>query len=138
MIPSGVNESELSTSFTDQLAADGIALKIGGYGKGLGTAQKTNFAPRVGFAYQVTPKLVARGGMGIFYNAFENQGYGPNDGENYPFVYNFNWSSVNDSTGIGAPGSEPQSMGYMLCGSTESCCDTVVWIFLYYVYSFRR
>ncbi|MGC1651043.1 MAG: carboxypeptidase regulatory-like domain-containing protein [Candidatus Sulfotelmatobacter sp.] len=111
LIPSGVNESELSTSFTDQLAADGIALKIGGYGKGLGTAQKTNFAPRVGFAYQVTPKLVARGGMGIFYNAFENQGYGPNDGENYPFVYNFNWSSVNDWTGIGAPGSNPNPWG---------------------------
>jgi hypothetical protein len=107
LIPSGVNPSELSTSFTDQLAADGIALKIGGYGKGLGRPQKNNFAPRIGFAYQVSPKLVARGGMGIFYNAFENQGYGPNDGENYPFVYNFNWSSVNDWTGLGAPGSNP-------------------------------
>jgi Carboxypeptidase regulatory-like domain/TonB dependent receptor len=107
LIPSGVNPSELSTSFTSQLAADGIALKIGGYGKGLGRPQKNNFAPRIGFAYQVSPKLVARGGMGIFYNAFENQGYGPNDGENYPFVYNFNWSTVNDWTGVGAPGSNP-------------------------------
>ena len=107
LIPSGVNPAELSTSFTSQLAADGIALKIGGYGKGLGRAQKHNFGPRFGFAYQVTPKLVARGGIGLFYNAFENQGYGPNDGENYPFVFNFNWSSVNDWTGVGAPGSNP-------------------------------
>jgi hypothetical protein len=28
----------------------------------------SNFAPRVGFAYQLTPKLVARGGFGIFYD----------------------------------------------------------------------
>ncbi len=115
LIPSGVNPSELSTSFTNQLAADGIALKIGGYGKGLGTPQKNNFGPRFGFAYQVSPKLVARGGIGIFYNAFENQGYGPNDGENYPFVYNFNWSSVNDWTGLGAPGSNPNPWG--TCGT---------------------
>ena len=79
-----------------------IALKIGGYGKGLGRPQKNNFAPRFGFAYQVTPKLVARGGIGLFYNAFENQGYGPNDGENYPFVFNFNWSNVNDWTPLGS------------------------------------
>ena len=43
LIPSGVNPAELSTSFTSQLAADGIALKIGGYGKGLGTPQKKQF-----------------------------------------------------------------------------------------------
>lgn len=39
---------------------------------GLGHSQLTNFAPRVGFAYQFTPKLVARGGFGIFYGGFEN------------------------------------------------------------------
>jgi len=101
LIPSGVNPANLSTSFTNQLAADGIALKIGGYGKGLGTVQKNNFGPRIGFAYQATPKLVVRGGAGLFYNAFENQGYGPNDGENYPFVFNFSWSNTNDWTPLG-------------------------------------
>jgi hypothetical protein len=39
---------------------------------GLGHSQNTNFAPRVGFAYRLTPKLVARGGYGIFYGGFEN------------------------------------------------------------------
>jgi len=39
---------------------------------GLGVSQKTNFSPRFGFAYQLTPKLVARGGYGIFFGGFEN------------------------------------------------------------------
>ena len=70
------------------------------YGKGLGTSQKANFAPRVGFAYQVTPKLVARGGFGIFYNGFENRGYFPNLGENYPFQFQFH-SQVRNQTNTG-------------------------------------
>jgi Carboxypeptidase regulatory-like domain/TonB dependent receptor len=108
LLPGNVDQSQLSTSFVNQLAADNIQLKVGGYGLGLGNPQKTNFAPRIGFAYQVTPKLVARGGWGIFYNAFENQGYGPNDGENYPFVFNFNWTATNDYTSLGTdPGVNP-------------------------------
>ncbi len=39
---------------------------------GLGHSQLSNFSPRVGFAYQLTPKLVVRGGYGIFYGGFEN------------------------------------------------------------------
>jgi outer membrane receptor protein involved in Fe transport len=38
----------------------------------LGSAQKTNFAPRVGFAYRVTPTLVVRGGYGPAYGATRN------------------------------------------------------------------
>jgi len=43
-----------------------------------------------------------RGGFGYFYNSFENQGYGPNIGENYPFVYNFSYGpkSASSNTGI--------------------------------------
>ena len=79
------------TGFTDLLAADGIALlPTNRWGQGLLQTQKGNVAPRIGFAYQATPKLVVRGGVGFFYNSFENQGYGPNIGENYPFVYNLN------------------------------------------------
>ena len=59
---------------------------------GLTKTQKDIFAPRLGFAYQVTPKLITRGGLGWFFNSFENQGYGPNIGENYPFVFNFNFT----------------------------------------------
>ena len=91
LIPAtGKDNRTLSTSFTTLLAKDGIALEqTDKYGQGLIQVQKTNFAPRVGFAYEVTPKLVVRGGFGLFFNSFENQGYGPNIGENYPFVFNF-------------------------------------------------
>jgi len=78
--------------FVDLLAKDGITLNsTDKYGTGLLQTQKANFAPRVGFAYEISPKLVTRGGFGIFYNSFENQGYGPNIGENYPFVFNLSY-----------------------------------------------
>ena len=74
------------------LAKDGITLAITDkYGQGLGNSQKTNFAPRIGIAYQVSPKLVVRTGFGIFYNGFENRGFSPNIGENYPFQFNFSF-----------------------------------------------
>jgi hypothetical protein len=78
--------------FVDLLAKDGIALnETDKYGQGLLQTQKHNLAPRVGFAYQVKPKWVVRGGFGLFFNSFENQGYGPNIGENYPFVFNLSY-----------------------------------------------
>lgn len=105
IIPVGPNANNLSsgcaTCFTDLLAKDGIKLAItNAYGQGLGNSQKNNFAPRVGFAYQVTPKLVARAGFGIFYNGFENRGFSPNLGENYPFQFNFTFTSPNDANPI--------------------------------------
>ena len=89
------NPSLAGNGFIDLLAKDGIALlSTDKYGQGLLKPQYNNFAPRFGFAYQVSPKLVVRGGVGLFWNAFENQGYGPNIGENYPFVYNFNYIPI--------------------------------------------
>jgi hypothetical protein len=105
ILPAGTNPAELSSSFTNLLAADGIALDLTNkYGKGLGNSQKSNFAPRFGFAYQVTPKFVARGGFGLFFNGFENRGYSPNLGENYPFEYDFNFTPPNDGTPHTFPG----------------------------------
>jgi hypothetical protein len=93
------NPALAGNGFLDLLAKDGITLlSTDKYGKGLLKPQYSNFAPRFGFAYQVNPKLVARGGVGLFWNAFENQGYGPNIGENYPFVYNFNYTPKVPST----------------------------------------
>jgi Carboxypeptidase regulatory-like domain len=86
------NPSLNGNGFLDLIAKDGIALnETDKYGKALVQTQKGNIAPRIGFAFQATPKFVTRGGFGIFYNSFENQGYGPNIGENYPFVYNFDY-----------------------------------------------
>ncbi|HEY3936171.1 MAG TPA: TonB-dependent receptor [Bryobacteraceae bacterium] len=86
----------LSPSFPQLLAQDGISLVYSNaYGSGLSKVQKDNFAPRVGFAYQVTPKFVVRGGYGIYYGAFENRGGSPSLGYNYPFQYSFTFRNAN-------------------------------------------
>ncbi len=46
----------------------------------------TNFAPRIGLAYQITDKLVLRAGYGIFYNGEESGPFSnPSPGFNPPF-----------------------------------------------------
>ena len=107
---SGKDVRTLSPSFINLLAKDGIALDVTDkYGQGLVQMQKSNFAPRIGVAYEVNPKLVVRGGFGMFYNAFENQGYGPNIGENYPFVYNFTYTGQTSGNTPGLQGVSPIS-----------------------------
>jgi hypothetical protein len=61
----------LSPDFRTAAAADGIDIVCSSQ-PGLGESQKLNFSPRFGFAYQITSKLVVRGGYGIFYGGFEN------------------------------------------------------------------
>jgi hypothetical protein len=103
----GKADRSLSTSFQNLLKQDGITLQLTDkYGKALVQTQKTNIAPRLGFAYQVSPRFVVRGGTGMFFNAFENQGYGPNIGENYPFVYNFTFAGGADTAPF-STGSNP-------------------------------
>jgi Carboxypeptidase regulatory-like domain/TonB dependent receptor len=53
---------------------------------GLISPDLTNFAPRVGLAYQITNKLVLRTGYGIFYGGEENGPFSnPSPGFNPPF-----------------------------------------------------
>ena len=90
-------------------------------GNALVQTQKNNFAPRVGFAYQATPRLVVRGGLGLFYNSFENQGYGPNVGENYPFVFNFNYTpQVAPGQPIRLADGRAYQLRHTLCRAAES------------------
>ncbi|MBI1787910.1 MAG: carboxypeptidase regulatory-like domain-containing protein [Acidobacteria bacterium] len=86
----------LSDTFQRLLAKNGINLAYSDeFGSGLGQAQKLNFAPRFGFAYQATNKLVLRGGYGIYYGAFENRGGAPSLGYNYPFQFDFSFQPAN-------------------------------------------
>jgi hypothetical protein len=64
-----------------------------------------------------------RGGAGLSYNAFENQGYGPNIGENYPFTFNFNYQQQN----LGVVGATPLSTGtpYAGCSSAVNSSGAV-------------
>lgn len=81
----------LSPDFTAAAATDNIAISCSTV-PGLGHSQLSNFSPRIGFAYSITPKLVARGGFGMFYGGFENsvvETY-----VDFPFQYSLNYPAL--------------------------------------------
>jgi hypothetical protein len=90
LIPTQRRNTPLSPSFLALTAKDGIKI---GYSNvpGLTNTPLNNFGPRAGIAYQLTPKLVVRGGYGIFYGGFTDIGGSPDIGSNYPFLYNFSF-----------------------------------------------
>jgi hypothetical protein len=123
IIAEGRNASNLSPSFLSQLAGDGIDLLVSNkYGKGLGSSQANNFAPRVGIAYQASKKLVVRAGWGMFFNGFENRGYSPNIGENYPFQFQFSFPEPNPNTPITFPGCATAGPGFTGTFETGFSC----------------
>jgi hypothetical protein len=78
LVPTGQNEA-----LTPLLAAS-IPIQHGS--RGLISPDLNNFAPRIGFAYRATNKLVVRSGYGIFYGGQENGPYSnPSPGFNPPF-----------------------------------------------------
>ncbi len=81
----------LSPSFLAAAAKDNVNIVCSSQ-PGLETVQKLNFSPRVGFAYQLTHRLVARAGYGIFYGGFENSSQ-YTFGE-YPFQFQLNATPV--------------------------------------------
>jgi hypothetical protein len=99
LIPAEWRDKPLSASFVNNLAKDGIELVYTDeYGSGLGKMPKTNFAPRLDAAYQLTDKYVLRSGYGLFYGAFENRGGNPSLGYNYPFQFTLLYQAPNDVT----------------------------------------
>ena len=82
IVPKGQNQqlTPLVASFV-KISATGS--------KNLIKTDLNNFAPRVGFAYQLFPKSVLRAGYGIFYGGQENGPYSnPSPGFNPPFFKN--------------------------------------------------
>ena len=61
---------------------------------------------------------MARGGFGLFYNGFENRGYFPNLGENYPFQFQFHGQVQNQA---GTSNADPKDalapINYPGCGT---------------------
>jgi len=90
----------LPTAFTRLLTADNITIQYS-QNRYLIEPQKTNFAPRVGFAYQATQKAVVHGGFGIFFGGLESTGYYPNLGENFPFEFDSTFAAGTCSAGVG-------------------------------------
>ncbi len=85
----------LNPDFITLAAQDGVKVQCSPQ-PGLQSVQKANFAPRVGFAYQLAQKLVVRGGYGIFYGGFENSSQ--YNWGNFPFQFHidFNGSESTD------------------------------------------
>ena len=71
-----------------------------GVGPGLVYTNKKDFAPRVGLAYQVAPKLVVRSGFGIFYGRDENVGITRRLPNNPPFTATTQFISDQINPGI--------------------------------------
>lgn len=98
-----------AAAFDALLATDNIALKCV-KGLALGNAQKTNFAPRIGFAYRFLPTMVVRGGYGIAYGALGNLGYGGTLGTNYPYVYTVSYNSPDSNHPLLLTNGNPATM----------------------------
>lgn len=58
----------------------------------IGFAQKTNFAPRTGFAWQPSSKISIRGGYGLFYQPNETHGLSIAPYINFPFQVTNNYT----------------------------------------------
>lgn len=100
LIPSQQRSTPLSASFLSALTQDNIALQYTG-NQFLTNAPLTDFSPRIGFSYQLSPKAVIRGGFGIFYGGLENIGGSPNLGFQYPFQFTSSFPAPNCNAGVG-------------------------------------
>jgi hypothetical protein len=98
LLPSSKKNLVLPVAFTRLLALDHIAIQYTD-NRYLVNPQKSNFAPRAGFAYKVTDKVVLHGGFGIFFGGLESTGYYPNLGENFPFEFDSNFSAGSCTAG---------------------------------------
>ncbi|MBV9035687.1 MAG: TonB-dependent receptor [Acidobacteriaceae bacterium] len=81
----------LSPDFLAAAAQNGVKV-ICSSQPGLQVAQKLNFSPRVGFAYQALNRVVIRGGYGVFYGGFENSSQ--YNWGSFPFQYHIDYNNV--------------------------------------------
>jgi hypothetical protein len=96
-LPNAAKNVNLGTSFLSTLAKDNVTVQYTDNDR-LANAQKTNFAPRIGFAYQALQKTVVRSGFGIFYGGLMAEG-NTNLGANFPFSNSANFYAPTCTTG---------------------------------------
>ncbi|MCU1322490.1 MAG: putative Oar protein [Acidobacteriaceae bacterium] len=93
LIPKSKVGLAIPAKFLSLLAEDHITLTYTD-NRYLVNPQKSNFAPRIGFAFKATDKAVIHGGYGIFFGGLESTGYFPNFGENFPFEFDSSYSAT--------------------------------------------
>ncbi len=84
LIPQSQSSYPIPASIATDFADDNITVKYTS-NRSLMIPDHREFAPRIGFAYQPTPKIVIRAGFGFFYGGQENIGLGLNLYNNPPF-----------------------------------------------------
>lgn len=90
------------------------------YGRSTIHPDKNNFAPRVGFSYQASNRMVLRGGYGVFYQYLNRIGSESQLGQNQPFLkYTNNSQNLGSTTPIffiknGFPGAQYSSQAVPL------------------------
>ena len=129
LLPSGAKQYTIAPAFITPAQTNNIAIDFTG-NHSLSTAQKTNFGPRVGFAYSLSNRAVVRAGYGIFFGGLENEGGSPNLASNYPFNFNNNFYSASCNT-IGqscTPDGYTLEQGFLplFGGSLDNFVNTVV------------
>ena len=92
LIPISKQNVALPAAFTRLLSLDNITVQYSN-NRALIQPQKSNFAPRIGFAYKANEKAVVRGGYGIFFGGLESTGYYPNLGANVPFAFDSSYAA---------------------------------------------
>ena len=84
LIPQSQSNYPIPAFLSSDFAKDNIAIKYTS-NRSLVNPDYHEFAPRLGFAYSPTNKIVVRGGFGFFYGGQENIGLGLNLYNNPPF-----------------------------------------------------
>ena len=100
IVPKGLNVQLTPT------VAEAVHVSATG-SKGLVNTDWNNFAPRIGMAFQISPKTVWRAGYGIFYGGQENGPYSnPSPGFNPPFFTNESYVSPCSAADANPAGSD--------------------------------
>ena len=106
--------ASVPAAFLALLAKDNIAFVPTG-NAGLGVAQKLNFAPRFGAAYQLNSRTVVHAGYGLFYGGYENYGLSAMPAANFPFNIATSYTDANAVT----PLTPTNSIGTLSNGLTN-------------------
>ena len=92
LLPRSQSGVTLAPSFQTLTAGNNINIAYSG-NRSLAHSQFTNVSPRLGAAFQISSKSVARLGYGIFFGGLESAGGSPNPSYNYPYAFASNFTA---------------------------------------------